>query len=179
ARLTENNSHVILATRSGRAIRFHEDKVREMGRNATGVRGITLDDENDRVIGMITTNQTDVTILVVSEQGYGKRSHLEDYRITDRGGKGVKTMNITEKTGQLINIMEVVENDDLMIITKEGQTIRMSVKEIPETSRNTQGVRLIRIKEGDETAAIAKLAEGGSDTSTDASESTEQGELFD
>ncbi len=157
ARLTDGNSEVLLALKSGRAIRFPENKVRSMGRTAAGVRGITLNGENDEVVGMICVNNGDFDILVVSEKGYGKRSQLDDYRITNRGGKGVKTLNITEKTGKLIAIKNVTDEDDLMIINKSGIVIRIPVVDLRVMGRATQGVRLINLKEGDEIAAVAKV----------------------
>ncbi|MCZ2355919.1 MAG: DNA gyrase subunit A [Bacteroidia bacterium] len=166
AKLTENQSYIILASRNGRAIRFEEDAVRDMGRQATGVRGITLDesDPNDEVIGMVVVKHKDTNLLVVSEKGYGKKSHVEEYRITNRGGKGVITMNINEKTGKLIAIKEVTDANDLMIITRSGITLRIAVKEIRETGRNAMGVRLIRLKDDSEIAAVAKLAESNENT---------------
>jgi len=157
ARLTNGNNDVLMALKSGKTIRFNEQKVRSMGRNAAGVRGITLAHDKDEVIGMICIENTDYTILVVSEKGYGKRSEVDDYRITNRGGKGVKTLNITEKTGNLISIKNVTDDDDLMIINKSGITIRMAVKDLRVMGRATQGVRLIRIDDGDEIAAVAKV----------------------
>ncbi len=157
ARLTNGNNDVLLAVRSGRAIRFPESKVRPMGRTAAGVRGITLADESDQVVGMICVENEDYDILVVSERGYGKRSKLDDYRITNRGGKGVKTLNITEKTGQLISIKNVTDKDDLMIINKSGIAIRLPVSSLRVMGRATQGVRLIKLNEGDEIAAVAKV----------------------
>ncbi len=158
-RLTDGNSEVILADREGRAIRFHESKVREMGRVTTGVRGMTLGGENDEVVGMITLpSDSDHTIMVVSEKGYGKRSLLEDYRITNRGGKGVKTLNVTEKTGELIAILNVTDENDLMIINQSGITLRMSLKDISIQGRATQGVRLIDLKKrGDSIASVCKV----------------------
>ena len=146
-----------MAVKSGKTVRFKEEKVRVMGRNASGVRGITLRSEKDEVVGMICLENTEYTILVVSEKGYGKRSEVDDYRITNRGGKGVKTLNITEKTGNLIALKNVTDEDDLMIINKSGIAIRMSVKDLRVMGRATQGVRLIRIDEGDEIAAVAKV----------------------
>lgn len=157
ARLTNGTSEVILALKSGRAIRFSEEKVRAMGRNAAGVRGITLANADDEVIGMICIENTEFSILVVSQKGYGKRSDVDDYRITNRGGKGVKTLNITEKTGYLIAIKSVTDQDDLMIINKSGVTIRMAVEDLRVMGRATQGVRLIRLDEDDEIAAVAKV----------------------
>ena len=157
ARLTNGTSEVLMALRSGRAIRFNESTVRPMGRTATGVRGITLGGKNDEVIGMICVNSPEESILVVSEKGYGKRSDLEDYRVTNRGGKGVKTINVTEKTGSLIAIKNVTDTDDLMIINLSGIIIRMGVSDLRVMGRATQGVRLINLKEEDGIAAVAKV----------------------
>ncbi len=155
--LTSGESEILMALRSGRAIRFNESKVRPMGRTATGVRGITLSHENDEVIGMISVDNSDDTVLVVSENGYGKRTELEDYRITNRGGKGVKTINITEKTGDLISIKNVNDADDLMIINKSGIVIRIAVSELRVMGRATQGVRLISLKNGDQISSVTKV----------------------
>lgn len=157
ARLTNGSNEVIIANRSGRAIRFNESKVRPMGRNAAGVRGITLASENDEVIGLVCLENEEYTILVVSEKGYGKRSEIDGYRVTNRGGKGVKTLNITEKTGNLIAIKNVMDTDDLMIINKSGIIIRMAVRDMRVMGRATQGVRLIKLQEGDQIAAVAKV----------------------
>ena len=157
AKLTTGDSQVMLALSSGKAIRFEEGKTRPMGRNASGVRGITLSHKDDEVIGMIAVNDAESDILVVSENGYGKRSTLEDYRITNRGGKGVKTINVTEKTGNLVAIKVVMDVDDLMIINKSGIAIRMAVADLRVMGRATQGVRLIKVKEGDSIAAVAKV----------------------
>jgi len=157
AKLTTGNSHVMLAVKSGKAIRFEESKTRPMGRGASGVRGITLNDENDEVVGMISVNDMDANVLVVSENGYGKRSSLEDYRVTNRGGKGVKTISITEKTGELVSIKNVTDQDDLMIINKSGIAIRMEVSGLRVMGRATQGVRLINLKGEDTIAAVAKV----------------------
>lgn len=157
ARLTNGENDILMAVKSGKTIRFNEKKVRSMGRNASGVRGITLRSDKDEVIGMICLESTEYTILVVSEKGYGKRSEVDDYRITNRGGKGVKTLNITEKTGDLIAIKNVTDEDDLMIINKSGIAIRMSVIDLRVMGRATQGVRLIRIDDGDAIAAVAKV----------------------
>ena len=157
AKLTNGNSHVILAVKSGKAIRFEESKTRPMGRGASGVRGITLANESDEVIGMVSVNDMDANILVVSENGYGKRSSLEDYRVTNRGGKGVKTISITEKTGRLVSIKTVSDLDDLMIINKSGIAIRMEVATLRVMGRATQGVRLINLKGDDTIAAVAKV----------------------
>ncbi|MBL6590301.1 MAG: DNA gyrase subunit A [Flavobacteriaceae bacterium] len=157
AKLTTGNSQVLIAVKSGKCIRFEESKTRPMGRNASGVRGIRLKDYKDEVIGMISVNDMDSDILVVSENGYGKRSSLEDYRITNRGGKGVKTISITEKTGSLVSIKNVSDGDDLMIINKSGIAIRMEVNDLRVMGRATQGVKLINIKENDSIAAVAKV----------------------
>jgi len=157
AKLTTGNSQVLIAVKSGKCIRFEEGKTRPMGRNASGVRGIKLKDNSDEVIGMISVNDMDSDILVVSENGYGKRSSLEDYRITNRGGKGVKTISITDKTGSLVSIKNVSDGDDLMIINKSGIAIRMEVTDLRVMGRATQGVKLINIKDSDSIAAVAKV----------------------
>lgn len=157
AKLTNGSSQIMLAVKSGKAIRFEESKTRPMGRNASGVRGIRLKDKSDEVIGMVSVKDMDENILVVSENGYGKRSSLEDYRLTNRGGKGVKTISITEKTGKLVTIKSVSDNDDLMIINKSGIAIRMQVEDLRVMGRATQGVKAISIKEGDSIAAVAKV----------------------
>ncbi len=157
--MTDGNCEIMLALKSGRAIRFPEAKVRSTGRGAIGVGGIEVDDETDEVVGMICVNPTtpERTVLVVSEKGFGKRTSVEEYRITNRGGKGVKTINVTEKTGKLVGIMDVKESEDLIITCKSGVTIRMKVAHISEQGRATQGVKLIRIDEGDEIAAITRI----------------------
>tara|TARA_B100000900_G_scaffold294269_1_gene253054 strand:- start:225 stop:2771 length:2547 start_codon:yes stop_codon:yes gene_type:complete len=157
AKLTTGESQVMLALKSGKAIRFEEAKTRPMGRGASGVRGITLAHEDDAVIGMISVNDMESNILVVSENGYGKRSNLEDYRITNRGGKGVKTISITPKTGHLVSIKNVTDEDDLMIINKSGIAIRMAVEDLRVMGRATQGVKLINLKGSDSIAAVAKV----------------------
>ena len=157
AKLTTGASQVMLALKSGKAIRFEEAKTRPMGRNASGVRGITLSNANDEVIGMISVNDMESNILVVSENGFGKRSSLEDYRITNRGGKGVKTISITDKTGDLVSIKNVSDEDDLMIINKSGIAIRMAVEDLRVMGRATQGVKLINLKGNDSIAAVAKV----------------------
>ena len=157
AKLTNGNSQIMLAAKYGKSIRFEEAKTRPMGRNASGVRGIRLADAKDEVVGMISVNNEESNVLVVSEKGYGKRSKLADYRITNRGGKGVKTINITEKTGLVVAIKNVTDNDDLMIINKSGITIRLAVKDLRVMGRATQGVRLIKLKENDSIAAVAKV----------------------
>lgn len=157
AKLTNGNSHVMLAVKSGKAIRFEESKTRPMGRGASGVRGITLADAKDEVVGMVAVNDMDANILVVSENGYGKRSSLDDYRITNRGGKGVKTISITDKTGKLVSIKTVTDSDDLMIINKSGIAIRMEIASLRVMGRATQGVKLINLKGDDTIAAVAKV----------------------
>lgn len=158
AKLTNGEQDIMMAVRSGKAIRFPEEKVRSMGRNASGVRAITVDSENDEVVGMVVVKEGDgFDVMVVSEQGYGKRSALEDYRITNRGGKGVKTITVTEKTGELVSLKAVTDEDDLMIITKKGTMIRMGVDTLRVMGRATQGVRLISLRKGDEIASIAKV----------------------
>jgi DNA gyrase subunit A len=161
ARMTDGASEIMLALKSGRAIRFEEVKVRATGRGAIGVTGIEVDDEKDEVVGMICVNKEDATrtILVVSEKGYGKRTQIDEYRITNRGGKGVKTINVTDKTGSLVGILYVTEKEDLIITCKSGVTIRTGIQDIREAGRATQGVKLIRIDEGDEIAAISQIEE--------------------
>ena len=158
-RMTDGNAEVLMANRNGRAIRFHESTVRVMGRVSTGVKGMTLDGDDDEVVGMITmTGKPDETVMVVSEQGYGKRSDLDDYRITNRGGKGVKTLNVTEKTGKLVSIKNVNDSNDLVIINKSGITLRLKVADIRVMGRATQGVRLINLeKRNDEIASVCKV----------------------
>jgi DNA gyrase subunit A len=159
-RMTNGHNDIIIANRKGRAIRFNEAKVRSMGRTAAGVRGMTLDPVNDEVIGMVCIKDAEnESILVVSEQGYGKRSKIDDYRITNRGGKGVKTLNVTEKTGPLVGIKTVTDDNDLMIINKSGITIRVKVADLHVIGRATQGVRLINLeKRNDEIASVCKVA---------------------
>lgn len=155
--LTSGTSEIVMALRSGRAIRFNESTVRPMGRTATGVRGITLGSESDEVIGMISVDDPETTVLVVSEKGYGKRTDIEDYRVTNRGGKGVKTISVTEKTGKLVAVKGVNDTEDLMIINKSGIVIRISVEGLRVMGRATQGVRLINLKGEDEIASITKV----------------------
>jgi len=155
--LTNGNNEVMLALQSGKAVRFNEQTVRPMGRNASGVKGATLANENDRVVGIICLDEPDCNVMVVSENGYGKRSVVEDYRITNRGGKGVKTINITEKTGGLIAIKKVTDDDDLMIINKSGIAIRLHVDTIRVLGRATQGVRLINLGAKDAIAAVSRV----------------------
>jgi DNA gyrase subunit A len=158
AKLTTGDSEIMLAVKSGKCIRFEESKTRPMGRNASGVRGIRLADEKtDEVVGMVVVNNNDSDILVVSENGYGKRSSLDDYRMTNRGGKGVKTISVTSKTGELVAIKNVTDNDDLMIINKSGIAIRLTVENLRVMGRATQGVRLINLKGDDAIAAVAKV----------------------
>ena len=156
-KLTEGDSHILMALKSGRAIRFHERDVRPMGRVAAGVRGITLAGTDDRVVGLVSTHQTQEDLLVVSEKGFGKRSAVEDYRITKRGGKGVKTLQITEKTGMLVAIKAVTDTDELMIINQSGITIRIAVGDLRVMGRATQGVRLIRLDKEDKISSVAKI----------------------
>lgn len=158
ARLTNGKNEIMLATKKGKLVRFNEQTVRPMGRNSIGVKGVTLDGPDDVVIGMVcVTDPEKESLMVVSEKGYGKRSEVEEYRITNRGGKGVKTINITEKTGNLIAVKVVDDSDDLMIINKSGVTIRMSIGELRIMGRATQGVRLIRLDDDDEIASVAKV----------------------
>ena len=163
AKLTTGQSQVVLAVKSGKAIRFEENKTRPMGRNASGVRGIRLANDADEVIGMVSVNDMDSDILVVSENGYGKRSKLEDYRMTNRGGKGVKTISVTDKTGSLVSIKNVSDSDDLMIINRSGIAIRMEVESLRVMGRATQGVRLINLREDDTIAAVAKVLKDDED----------------
>ena len=161
AKMTDGSNEIMLAVKSGRAIRFPEEKVRPTGRGAIGVTGIEVDDEHDEVIGMICVNRKDenATVLVISEKGFGKRTAVEEYRITNRGGKGVKTINVTEKTGRLVGILDPKEKDDLIITCKSGITLRTPISEIREAGRATQGVKLIRIDSDDEIAAISRIDE--------------------
>ena len=174
ARLTDGNNEVMMAVKSGRAIRFPEEKVRPTGRGAIGVAGIEVDNENDEVVGLVCVHKDDKerTILVVSQQGFGKRTAIEEYRITNRGGKGVKTINVTEKTGGLVGIMDVKEKEDLIITCKSGVTIRTRITDIREAGRATQGVTLIRLDEGDEIAATSKIEEQD-ESAADLEEGTE------
>jgi DNA gyrase subunit A len=157
ASLTSGSDEIVLALRSGRAIRFNESKVRPMGRNASGVKGVKLAGKDDEVVGMVCVSDLNSDLLVVSENGYGKRSKIEEYRITNRGGKGVKTMNITDKTGRLVGILNVDDEDDLMIINKSGIMIRMHVSNLRTMGRATQGVRLINMSKQDAIASIASV----------------------
>jgi DNA gyrase subunit A len=178
ARMTDGASEIMLALKSGRAIRFEEVKVRATGRGAIGVTGIEVDDEKDEVVGMICVNKEDATrtILVVSEKGYGKRTQIDEYRITNRGGKGVKTINVTDKTGSLVGILYVTEKEDLIITCKSGVTIRTGIQDIREAGRATQGVKLIRIDEGDEIAAISQIEESDEDIIVEGVEAVEGAE---
>jgi DNA gyrase subunit A len=168
ATLTSGSSEIVMALKSGRAIRFNEATVRPMGRTATGVRGISLDSDNDEVVGMISIDNPETTVLVVSEKGYGKRTDIDDYRVTNRGGKGVKTLNITEKTGNLVAIKGVTDNEDLMIINKSGIIIRMAISELRTMGRATQGVKLITLKGNDEIASVAKIEHDDEEDAADA-----------
>ena len=180
AKLTTGNSQIMLAVKSGKAIRFEEEKVRPMGRTASGVRGVTLANDNDEVVGMICVNDFESDVLVVSENGYGKRSSIEDYRITNRGGKGVKTINVTDKTGDLIALKNVTDENDLMVVNKSGITIRISVADLRQMGRATQGVRIIKLREKDSIAAVAKVPavsneeEGLNDGQTESTDITER-----
>ena len=178
AKLTTGNSQIMLAVKSGKAIRFEEEKVRPMGRTASGVRGVTLANDKDEVVGMICVNDFESDVLVVSENGYGKRSSIEDYRITNRGGKGVKTINVTDKTGNLIALKNVTDENDLMVVNKSGITIRISVADLRQMGRATQGVRIIKLREKDSIAAVAKVPavsneEELNDGQTESTENTE------
>ena len=174
AKLTDGNNQVMLALKSGKAIRFEEAKTRPMGRNASGVRGIRLQNDKDEVIGMVAVSDMESNILVVSSNGYGKRSKLEDYRLTNRGGKGVKTISITSKTGDLVAIKNVDDSNGLMIINKSGIAIRMAVENLRVMGRATQGVKLINIKEGDSIAAVAKVVHEDDNENEDVNEETQQ-----
>jgi DNA gyrase subunit A len=173
ALLTNGNHEIMLAVKEGKAIRFPEKIVRAIGRNAAGVKGVSFNSASDYVVGVISVENQEKDVLVVSEKGYGKRSSIEDYRITNRGGKGVKTINVTEKTGKLIGIKAVSDDDDLMIITKHGTVIRLSIKVVRVMGRATQGVRLINLREGDEIAAIASVPSGMDDEAESGNEATE------
>lgn len=184
AKLTDGNSEIMMAVKSGRAIRFHESKVRSTGRGSIGVAGIEVEGNTDEVVGLICVNKEnkDRTILVVSEKGYGKRTLLDDpetgeanYRITNRGGKGVKTLNVTDKTGSLVGLLDVSEKEDLMITCVSGITIRMPVNQISEQGRATQGVKLIKVDEGDEIAAITSLDEQEENDETELNTPSENG----
>ncbi|MGZ3763939.1 MAG: DNA gyrase subunit A [Mucilaginibacter sp.] len=173
ANLTSGTSEIVMALKSGRAIRFNESTVRPMGRTATGVRGISLENADDEVVGMISIDNPETTVLVVSEKGYGKRTDIDDYRVTNRGGKGVKTLNITEKTGKLVAIKGVTDKEDLMIINKSGIIIRIAISELRTMGRATQGVRLITLKGDDEIASVAKIEHDDSEDEVQDIEGTE------
>ena len=181
--LTTGDNHIIIAKKSGKAVHFSESDVRPMGRTAAGVKGVTLEGTDDCVVGMVCVNREEANLLVVSENGYGKRSSIDDYRITKRGGKGVKTLNITEKTGKLVAIKEVVDTDDLMIINKSGITIRMAISGLRVMGRATQGVRLIKLGEGDSISSVEKIEniegdeeDGSEENPENAGDSNETGE---
>jgi DNA gyrase subunit A len=181
AKLTDGSDDIMMAVRSGKSIRFNESAIRPMGRGASGVRGVKLADEKDEVVGAITIKPGEADVLVVSEKGYGKRSDLEEYRITNRGGKGVKTINITEKTGDLIAIKAVTDDNDLIIINKRGITIRMSVSSMRLMGRNTQGVRLITLKDNDAIASVARVPAAEpevEETPTDETQSPDSGKVI-
>lgn len=172
--LTNGNNHIVIAKKSGRAIHFHETDVRPMGRTAAGVKGVTLEGASDEVVGMVCIAREDSNLLVVSEKGYGKRSNIEDYRITKRGGKGVKTLNVTEKTGELVAIKEVIDTDDLMIINKSGITIRMAVEDLRVMGRATQGVRLIKLSDSDEISSVEQIERIESDEDLESGEASDE-----
>jgi DNA gyrase subunit A len=157
ASMTNGKNHIIIAKSEGKAVHFNESQVRPMGRTAAGVRGVSLDSDTDKVIGMVCITRDDANLLVVSENGYGKRSLTDDYRITNRGGKGVKTINITDKTGKLVAIKEVGDDDELMIINRSGITIRIAVSELRVMGRATQGVRLIKLNDDDRISSVEKI----------------------
>ncbi len=175
ANLTSGSSEIVMALKSGRAIRFNESTVRPMGRTATGVRGISLDGDNDEVVGMISIDNPETTVLVVSEKGYGKRTDIDDYRVTNRGGKGVKTLNVTDKTGKLVAIKGVTDKEDLMIINKSGVIIRIAISELRTMGRATQGVRLITLKGEDEIASVAKIEHDEEEELENGTEETGEG----
>ncbi|MFZ9146575.1 MAG: DNA gyrase C-terminal beta-propeller domain-containing protein, partial [Sediminibacterium sp.] len=175
ARLTDGNNEIMMAVKSGRAIRFPEEKVRPTGRGAIGVAGIEVDDDGDEVVGLVCVNREDKdrTILVVSQKGFGKRTPIDEYRITNRGGKGVKTINVTDKTGALVGLMDVLDSDDLMITCKSGVTIRTSIVDIREAGRATQGVKLIRLDDEDDIAATSIIGDQGEEEDATASSDEE------
>ncbi len=180
--LTDGNSEILMANRNGRAIRFHESKVREMGRVSTGVRGMTLDNDDDEVVGMICMKEDSANnVMVISENGFGKRSILDDYRITNRGGKGVKTMNVNEKTGRLVAIKSVNDNNDLVIINKSGITLRIRVSDIRVQGRATQGVRVINLEKRNDTIASVCCVESAQEVNeeTDAGSVSDTAEIND
>ena len=177
AKMTNGNSQIMMAVRSGKSIRFEEEKVRAMGRTAAGVRGIRLANDKDEVVGMICVNDIQSSVLVVSENGYGKRSAVEDYRITNRGGKGVKTINVTEKTGDLISLKNVTDDEDLMVINKSGITIRIGVDTLRVMGRATQGVKIIRLREDDSIASVAKVTKAEEEVKSDKSNNSENDDI--
>jgi len=177
AKMTNGNSQIMMAVRSGKSIRFEEEKVRAMGRTAAGVRGIRLANDKDEVVGMICVNDLQSSVLVVSENGYGKRSAVEDYRITNRGGKGVKTINVTEKTGDLISLKNVTDDEDLMVINKSGITIRIGVDTLRIMGRATQGVKIIRLREDDSIASVAKVTKAEEDATNNNSDNSENDDV--
>lgn len=179
AKLTHGDSEVLLASKSGKCIRFEESKTRPMGRTASGVRGIRLDSDNDEVVGLVTVNRDDIDILVVSENGYGKRTSLEEYRVTNRGGKGVKTLNITDKTGELVAMKKVTDEDDLMIINRSGVAIRMAVENLRVMGRATQGVKLINLRDGDAIAAVARIVNEDDEDEEENEDNLENGTQID
>ncbi len=174
--LTNGDNHIIIAKKSGKAIHFHESDVRPMGRTAAGVRGVTLESKDDRVVGMVCMSRPDADLLVVSENGYGKRSNIDDYRITKRGGKGVVTLKVTDKTGALVAIKQVVDSDDLMIVNKSGITIRISVEDLRVMGRATQGVKLIRLNDEDSISSVAQIEHiaGEEEESAESTEATDE-----
>lgn len=172
AKLTTGSSQIMMAVKSGKAIRFEEEKVRPMGRTASGVRGVTLANDKDEVVGMICVDDFNSDVLVVSENGYGKRSSIEDYRITNRGGKGVKTINVTDKTGNLISLKNVNDDNDLMVVNKSGITIRISVADLRQMGRATQGVRIIKLRGEDSIAAVAKVPASSEEESSEETDNT-------
>ena len=175
--MTSGNSEIIMANRNGRAIRFDEKRVREMGRMSTGVRGMTLDDENDEVVGMICMEpESTKSVLVLSENGFGKRSDLDDYRITNRGGKGVKTLNITDKTGSLVAIKSVDDENDLVIINRSGITIRLHMTDVRVMGRATQGVRFINLEKRGDTIASVCVVDSDPEEAVDEAETAENAE---
>ncbi|MEM8895221.1 MAG: DNA gyrase C-terminal beta-propeller domain-containing protein, partial [Bacteroidota bacterium] len=173
--LTNGDNHIVIAKKSGKAIHFHESDVRPMGRTAAGVRGVSLEGDSDRVVGMVCISREEADLLVVSENGYGKRSNIDDYRITKRGGKGVVTLKVTEKTGSLVAIKEVVDSDDLMIVNKSGITIRISVGDLRVMGRATQGVKLIRLNDDDSISSVTQIEHISDDEETSEDENTAEG----
>jgi DNA gyrase subunit A len=177
ARLTNGNCEIIMGLKEGKAIRFHESTVRAVGRTAQGVKGVTLGSENDQVIGMVCVSNPEQDILVVSEKGFGKRSSLDDYRVTNRGGKGVKTINVTDKTGNLISILGVDEDHDFMIINKSGIAIRLRVEDLRVMGRATQGVKLINLRGNDEIAAVCSVMKDDEEETVEGAEPLNDGTM--